>query len=370
MNLLEAFSDIKEHCYYGNLAIDPIKNPIANSRDYIIEYLNIAEKGKVIPSEDYIKILDEEGRCRHMVSLYLMGIVIYEKHQPLQKAFDQLTEKCEKNIVPFETSKKRFLYIWFLSCLCHDLGYLYENKKCDVLKTLPRNLSYLFALYKILNGLKRYCKKDVLGVPRILLDNVSRYAYARFFNPKSKTQPVIDHAIAGGMLLYDTMKSYHLSSANSKNGKSPEIFCTYGRAAAWTIFCHNMWLAKDKESIQYYKNANLHALIRKVPPHALISWEEHPLLFLLSLLDTIEPLKIFSDNITTLEKIDISFKNKSIIFKFPDSIDGCRFKEKCSPSPDCNAQNCHKCLKKQLWFLTGDTFTVDITGKTLKLKFS
>ena len=69
--------------------------------------------------------------------------------------------------------------------------------------------------------------------------------------------------------------------------------------AAWTIICHNIWVHKRGTcEAKKYEEIGLNELIHNKTDKRFIQLKEHPLLFLLCLVDTIEPVKELERNET------------------------------------------------------------------------
>ena len=85
------------------------------SYDFIKKYFKCGGKGKVFEDDPYIikyeYVLKE--RSPHIVSTFLLGIQIAKSLK-----FD-INKKNNDNI--------NFKYLWFMACLYHDIGYVYEN---------------------------------------------------------------------------------------------------------------------------------------------------------------------------------------------------------------------------------------------------
>lgn len=147
-----------------------------------------------------------------------------------------------------------------------------------------------------------------------------------------------DHGIAGGLWLYDSLvKNYYLSyislNDDSKNIENFYInnlhFCVNQfpifAYLADCIISHNMWFATDYGTIELYKKCGLEQLI---PPHAQpISFDINPLLFILALADTLEPIKTCCDPkyelniepIEVLNNIECVFNQKHILLQFKNN---------------------------------------------------
>lgn len=91
------------------------------------------------------------------------------------------------------------------------------------------------------------------------------------------------------------------------------------------IISHNMWFATDYGTIELYKKCGLEQLI---PPHAQpISFDINPLLFILALADTLEPIKTCCDPkyelniepIEVLNNIECVFNQKHILLQFKNN---------------------------------------------------
>ena len=144
-----------------------------------------------------------------------------------------------------------------------------------------------------------------------------------------------DHGIVGGLWLYDSLvKNYYLSyiSLNDDN-ESIRNFCVNNlhfsinqfpvfAYLADCIISHNMWLATDYKTIELYKECGLKQLI---PPLAQpIQFDTNPLLFILALADTLEPIKTCCDpkyklNIEpteVLKNIECIFNQNHILLQF------------------------------------------------------
>ena len=232
-------------------------------------------------------MLDKYNRAVHTVSLYALGIFLYEKLEINFKS---------DNVIG---GKDSFLYIWYMTCLYHDMGYVYENGQgrdldgCETLdlfikKALGGNPCLFYKENKEDVSLEDLCK------------NYYKYIY--------ETRGHIDHGVVGGIILYHNLiknyKEKKQKSGNSNETKfydetknvwfSKDLFPYYKRAAI-LIAKHNMWYASP-EKAEAYKAAGLDALISnqeqrinfdKVKP-------EEQLLFLLCFADTIEPLKVYN----------------------------------------------------------------------------
>mgnify|MGYP000956720083 FL=1 len=201
------------------------------------------------------------------------------------------------------------LFIWFLMCLYHDMGYKLENKT-DLVKeyyTLDKFLQKN-EIKEEYNIFKVYKKKT-------LCENYYRYRaedrYRTTEHGVIKEHGVIDHGIAGGIILYNELvKNYYMVKEYSGSNEdsfeysnrkfSKDNFKDYAKAAIG-IIRHNMWYASDSDTCRTYYRFGLNDLISE--SNNKICYTDDRLLFLLCLADTIEPLKRFR-NLGTNEEIN------------------------------------------------------------------
>lgn len=274
-----------------------LKDAFANkeqANSFIINYFQNGEKDicKFEKNNPRLKgMFEADARNIHTVSVFTLGIAI--------------ALKMEHRISGDE------LFIWFLMCLFHDIGYKLENntdlvKEYDTLdKFLQKN-----EIKEEYNILKVYKKKT-------LCENYYRYRaedrYRTTEHGVIKEHGVIDHGIAGGILLYKMLvenynsiiksSEYNTDTCEYKGLKFSEENSDDYKKAAIGIIRHNMWYANksdDCKTYQYHKYG-LDDLISE--PQNKICYTDDRLLFLLCLADTIEPLKRFR-NLGTNEEIN------------------------------------------------------------------
>jgi hypothetical protein len=157
--------------------------------------------------------------------------------------------------------------------------------------------------------------------------------------------------------------------------------------AAWTIICHHIRSAEEtSDTAERYRSFGLSNLITK-EGKPLIHLDKHPLLFLLCLVDTIEPIKKFiTGNPKTIDQtvrdsifgnilIEITNKNSTIkIRQLSEEIDStCRNKSSCQENHEgftkCSSDICHKQMEKDLGFLKSASFIVSAVEDDLVLHF-
>lgn len=212
---------------------------------------------------------DLKDRLCHSISLYFMGIAIAERigyeHFNLPK-WDM-------------DAKKNFLHHWSAICCFHDIGYVIESKE-DI------------APYCTLDALV-----NTLGLTyRLDLENDSELI-REYYRYRVDICGRADHGIVGAMILYNSlMASYKKKDEIVQSGAvvfSGKPIVGKQILEGITLFCqsiarHNMWY-KDYSG---YPDYQLDDLTMKDDNSHCIKFSKSPMLYLLCLVDTIEPLKV------------------------------------------------------------------------------
>jgi hypothetical protein len=240
-------------------------------------------------------------RSPHTVSIYFIGILIYSNTK-INKIMNWGENPAEYDIFPF---------VWFLTCLFHDFGYDYEVNTNEFLSKIW-DIDSLKKVLKIKYDLLRCAP---IHTPEDLHNSISKYFLYKRFKRKE-----IDHGIVAGLYLYDKLvKNRHYKNRQNTNGLfwGDNLDGQYALAGA-KIAIHNIWFP-DESSKTDYKQFELDCLINRPP----ISLNEGPLLFLLGLVDTIDPIKLYNSRYSSsqiLEEILIAFSENEIrLSVVPDS---------------------------------------------------
>jgi hypothetical protein len=305
--LHQLFKNGKEWNYYNlnNLSNPLISPEYDNSKIFIQDFLEYSNKTK-----DIYDVLEsiEPKRNLHIIIDYFLGIYFYESNSLIKELIDNQIDKY----TPSEGSSfdNSFSYFWFLICFYHDVGYCYEQNiiRINSLLTLKNELNLNHDL------------PSLIGVPDIyqnVNDNYLRY--------RLEISKVYDHGIIGGRLLYDRLiKVYDYYKDTHGSGKDTFLYkklvwsnqmLEYFQLIASVIIVHNIWFVNKNSSsdVFVYKKYHLDKLIISDSMRE-ISLEKHPILFLLCLIDSIEPTKQFGINF--LKKVKIEFKlNNNIKIK-------------------------------------------------------
>jgi len=262
--LEEIYKDPKQWKYYNSerghyKSYDFLSSDF--SRCFIQQYFIFGEKSILTDSLYHLSPL----RQIHTVSTYFLGLYLYK--------FLKVSN--------YRKYKPSFRYLWFLTCLYHDFGYLVEDGiepnwtsdiKFDVYKCL-----------KIPTELQSYYDVETLQEYSKIRDNK-------------------DHGIEGGRKLYDLLKknyAYYQEKWAVQNNTQPQDEFKYRdkiwfrkkhenyySEAALNIMLHNIWFCNDSHNIDKY-TPKLEKLIDK----KLKFTYSAALLFVLIFADTIEPIK-------------------------------------------------------------------------------
>lgn len=267
--LLQIYNDISEnknlYDYYGsNLILEDAWINVDRAHSFIHQYFQNGEKaifGLKICRDMY----QPDIRDIHTVSVFILGI--------------EIATKMKNRILGNE------LFIWFLMCLYHDMGYKLENKT-DLVKEYYTLDEFLV-------------KNDIQGDNNIFGVYDKKQLCMNYYNYRVRKHVKIDHGIAGGIILYNVLvKNYYMVKNHSGSNKdsfeyrncmfSKDNFEDYAKAAIG-IIRHNMWYANNSDACKTYHEYGLDDLISE--PQNKICYTDDRLLFLLCLADTIEPLK-------------------------------------------------------------------------------
>jgi hypothetical protein len=308
--LSETFKKTNKWNYYNPLFDFGKELPFISEQssiDFLKNFIKVAGKAE----QKLFNEIDNLGnRANHTVTVFFLGHYIYQntilKHE-IDKEISNLKDYYSVNCII------EFSYLWFLTCLFHDLGYKIENNKVlqyDDFNSLIINSKNLF---------------EVSGVPQLYGD-----IYKEYFKYRLKKHCKNDHGIVAAHLLFDSLCEIRRLAKDSQfNTETTEVkskdanlcwdeelehcynFC------AWNILAHNIWYSNedDRCNVENYKSEELDRLILKENPSRdeyKIQLNKHPFFFLFCLVDTIEPFKNLN-NISELKKVSIEIIDKSKI---------------------------------------------------------
>lgn len=252
---------------------------------------------KLIPKANFV-----DNRESHTVSAFLLGIILKENLQ--------LSTRSLPKILP--DYHQSFVYFWSMICLSHDLTYIFENDhsynhRCQTADDYVRHF----------------------GLKHNLLD-VSKYAdlFRNYYSYRINEFNCMDHGITCGLLLYNLLMTDYEDNMYVKEHavlysgdpfKFSKDYKDYIVRICETIARHNLWVANSK-TISLYEKYELYSLIPTDSDfHHIAYSEQESLLFLLGLVDTLEPIKCYKkegtmDFYDVLKSIRLScsYNNKRI----------------------------------------------------------
>lgn len=318
-------------------------------KEFIVEYFSTGGKESLI--SQFIDEIDNM-RSNHMVSAFFVGILLKEKLCP------------DLEIVSQHPENFQFSYIWFLVSLFHDMGYVQENdwtqkyvyekrteedkrknemirrklgsmgrmKQCNDFGVLFMSKHCFGDAYSTAG---RECREGIEGikfnngilVKKSLYEKETIFKYLEFCKMYHDIKHY-DHGIVGGFWLYDSWyRNYCKKYALQQNiegiidfdnftyrglhfSKEQHYIFAY---LADCIISHNIWPATESTN-EMYKKCGLEELT--LEKFRKIHFEDNPILYILALVDTIEPVKIYDGLNLTVDEI---WRGVEIIFR-PDKV--------------------------------------------------
>lgn len=390
--------------YYGtNIYTDPIAAPEQSAR-FIREYFLQGGKGDIAYELDEYdnmivhsrfrasKNFDEfaicgdaplhlsEYRAIHTVSAFFLGIFLE----------DCLTQKDHGVDIFMRGTLFPFSYLWFLTCLYHDYGYIVEeNWKPDFgqpreaevcekdgyyrLRKIKQRLSIVHSPYQQVSPILRKRVRDhngfygrqyrttiidyLLGNSPSLKDGLQfacgakitgfRYSQSllmKYFSYgiRRLQPPTYNHGVIGGYLLFDRFLKIYASAYRHRFLEYDERY-THIEAFDWCgrnfcieqipIFAHiadciisHNVWKADTPADAEYMECGLSALVGE--HFKKISFQENPLLFILAIVDTIETYKLYGSRSSKQNAIRIW---KSFDISFTDNALTVSARYKCRP---------------------------------------
>lgn len=316
-----------------------------------------AKKNVILPMIDEIDCM----RSMHTISVFFIGLL-------LKRNMGQ-----NLNIRSLDSENYEFSYLWFLVCLYHDMGYAVENdwmykfvyrkQSAEFLKKYPsirksswhlrnayEDLGLVFVVPQSYRGYSFFRlsmdvhRQNYKGIVFCNGERVDKAMYSRktvlnyleYCKMNEKIRHY-DHGIVGGFWLYDSlMKNYYKMYMREKefnHNTHSEYFYVNGNRyfskeqhmvfayLADCIISHNIWPANE-ETYEIYKKCELNELVE--PNFKKISFRDNPILFILAIADTIDPIKLYSD-VTNVQEIDIwrgidmIFERNRVVIKVMDA---------------------------------------------------
>lgn len=287
--------------YYGRQNLSDIDIfDHTKSRCFIYSFFSNSGKSNIYNMIEEIEKIDD-NRFQHIIFVFFLGLSIYETSEHIKSSLDQTINRYKKDYKI--KSNVNFVFIWFLCCLFHDLGYGKEE--------MTEDISW---------NLKKGALKYTTSIPSFYKGTITPY-----LNYIKKRFGHIDHGIYGGIILYESLKRIRKdkeqkqhSNINNKNSAfklswEKELLNIY-RIASNIVMCHNIWMVKENslDASKLYKG-KLKQLIYKEGEYK-IRFNVYPLFFFFCLIDSIEPIKVVKE-ISYLKQIMIEVTDSYIKIK-------------------------------------------------------
>ena len=301
--------NVCEWSYYFNAPHLTVDTLLSSDRsfNFIKEYFKCGGKAEVFNVHHIMKHEEIKERSPHIISTYLLGILI-------AKCFGIDLHTCDCNRINFK-------YIWFLACLYHDIGYVYENMyDCRYLRMIQTD--GLDAIQEICN-IKYLHETEFITYKK---EYINTYLRNRSMCANGKMGK-IDHGITGGLLLYDRLRNnfeqawkkayccdHNISRESFEyNGlRFSNTHYKYYAQAADAIIAHNIWI----DSLNEYLLKDGKTILGKYR-----IGHNNQVAFILSLADTLEPIKRMGFN--SLDRIFFEEKNNGFTFSMASDIYKC-----------------------------------------------
>ena len=298
--LLKLYNSPESYYYNYRFSVNPINSP-SKSYQFIEEYFTKGAKERAFDKK-YINEIKRNGKNFHTVSIYFLGILL----QPLfDNKIETVLNKLNDNFA--NRMNYKFAYTWFLTSLYHDTAWIIEDKRnYDVFQNCStRYLSdYVNKKFEIEYNLfqHKWINNKSIKYSEQLVYNYLHYSVSE--------RKRIDHGILGGLLLFDRLNKNYIENWEEYCIGNPLIehnnrisFDNFEyKGVSWkrehidhfgyvsnAIISHNIWTSLDNE---LYRRYSLDELTEK--KYNKLKIEDDPLIFLLALVDTIEPTKYFN----------------------------------------------------------------------------
>ena len=249
----------------------------------------------------FIDILNKitEFRAQHTVASFLLGIVVKENLS--------LDVRDWIRIYDLHSSDPSFGFFWSLICLTHDVAYYLERNSKKLLSNM-KTVDDFCVEHSIHYNLLNYSNNEAL--------------IRQYYLYRSEQDSKIDHGITGALLIFDALMAFYEENKSNPAAnlcgihlrKSFPVFCL---KISETIALHNMWRA-TKDSISLYKEYHLDELIPNDNHIHIIDYKDDTLLFLLGLIDTIDPIKAFCNSEGRGTRIPVDIVLNEYCFSFVD----------------------------------------------------
>lgn len=337
---------ITEYFEYGEKELPLLVNP-NDARHFISHYFAHGQKGRALSFDRSEEQQLPDDRAIHTVSTFFLGLFIENCINGQRTLFIE------------GSTDFPFVYLWFLTALYHDYGYCVSEKKGglvhvtqdsflpaigfgrrngnlgprerDAINRMRRDLGIDLSPIGIIPFRSRVDEHRI-NIEKAMLQEITRQArnknhrlhfnngailpnrqyepetIVRYYNYRNNVWKAADHGIVGGFLFFDRMVKNYLVSYLAKLQEEttpcdPNDFIFRGRHfcsdqlsvfhyISDCIMVHNIW--KQPENMrQKYEEYQLTELFQE--HFKPISYQDNPILFILAVTDTLEPLKVYKE---------------------------------------------------------------------------
>lgn len=341
-------------------------------RIFIENYFFYGLKGQLVDNIDQF----DGMRSIHSNIVFILGGIIFFK----------VLGKINDNFITYANEYYPFSYVWYLTSLAHDFGYIMENdgelldfaqrlefkeqqaiinNKCInyygyfinriINRAAPMKCckkcenNQLLMLHSDFDDKKRYSKflgtlyrtyhqKKILNVDGIQISNTSRYNYrtcVNYFVYGLKENNFLNHGILGARAYNKKFIQIYRCACCDKIRESPQELVDFkhfllherffsnavlhvNKYISSVINDHNIWKS-SKNTEKIYHKYLLDELIND--RFNKISYTNNPLLYILCIADTIEPIKALNNNHELIiHEFFIEVKEKQLCITVSDSL--------------------------------------------------
>lgn len=268
------------------------------------------------------------GRARHSVIALFLGLVL--------KKFKNLFGNCasvlnDDNLDYLVFGEPYINYkLWMITSINHDYGY---HSKHIFLK---KSIDDLNLKFKLFDDNQNYCYEPLINYSskyfKVLKNSynqiINYYEYSQKYHELNFDEEKNDHGILGALLLYDRVNRIHYKKFNNYEKNLNYFSDDFGmndilfyKTVCLTIAQHNIYKSKTEETDKLYGLELSH--LHHNSGYKIDS--KYTLLYFLSLVDTLECVKVFSkyeaktkyfETLTILKNVEVSVDENEILIDF------------------------------------------------------
>ena len=304
MTIMNKFKKLSESTINNNQEIFPalkLPNDFNNKQEHINMIKNLFEdfyKESIV--NDVSFNIDNMSRAIHTNTVFLLGYLIYKES----------TSQFFKNDI-YDGDEKQFQLTWFLVSIVHDFMFDIENEKSNnKYEKINGDIDSIINHFDIKEKLLEMDFKTTNTKIQEFLEIIPQYFKYRFCHDGK-----IDHGIIAGIKIFDLLVRYRKQKHNNNDKYWKTVLDKLYAEVGLSIASHNIWAPDTPIKEKTYNDYGLDALCQNGEDNVFpIKFSEMPYLFLLGLVDTIEPTKTYStdDASYVLENIALQVSKNSI----------------------------------------------------------